>query len=138
MTVEPASAQTPTLQDVLQQKTSLVFTKETLQKSLEMLSEDLGIPVEIAGRDLQLEGITKNQSFGIEMRDQPAADILLAVMLRANPDRTASGPSDVKQKLVYVLRQQAGDQASVIVVTTRSAAERRGEKLPAVFVSPAN
>ncbi len=121
----------------LRQTTSLVFSKETLQKALEMLSEDIGVPLEIAGRDLQLEGITKNQSFGIDLHDQPAAEILLAVLLRANPDQTASGPTDVKQKLVYVLRQGEikgeGDQPGAIVVTTRSAANRRGEKLPAVF-----
>ncbi len=111
----------------LQHTTSLVFPKETLQRALEMLAEDVGVPLVIAGRDLQLEGITKNQSFGIELRDQPAAEILLAVLLRANPDRTASGPSDVKQKLVYVVRE------TEVVVTTRAAAAGRGEKLPAVF-----
>ncbi len=111
----------------LQRVTSLVFPKETLQKALEILAEDLGVPLNIAGRDLQLEGITKNQSFGLELRNRPAAEILLAVLLKANPDRTASGPSDVKQKLVYVVRD------AEVVVTTRSAARRRGEKLPAVF-----
>ena len=111
----------------LQRVTSLVFPKETLQKALEILAEDIGVPLKIAGRDLQLEGITKNQSFGLDLRDRPAAEILLAVLLKANPDRTASGPTDVKQKLVYVVRD------AEIVVTTRSAARRRGEKLPAVF-----
>ncbi|NOZ39582.1 MAG: hypothetical protein GXP24_05070 [Planctomycetes bacterium] len=132
-----SSAEPSGLAERLQQSTSLVFPKETLQRALEILSEDLGVPLEIAGRDLQLEGITKNQSFEIDLQDQPGAEILLAVLLRANPDRTASGPTDVKQKLVYVLRQGEikgeGDQPSVIVVTTRSAAARRGEKLPAVF-----
>ena len=117
--------------------TSLVFPKETLQAALEILSEDIGVPLKIAGRDLQLEGITKNQSFGIDLRNRPAAEILLAILLQANPDRTASGPTDVKQKLVYVVRQGEirgeGDPPGEIVVTTRSAAARRGEKLPAVF-----
>ena len=117
--------------------TSLVFPKETLQRALEILSEDIGVPLKIAGRDLQLEGITKNQSFGLDLRNRPAAEILLAILLQANPDRTASGPTDVKQKLVYVVRQGEisgeDDLPSVIVVTTRSAAARRGEKLPAVF-----
>ena len=117
--------------------TSLVFPKETLQAALEILSEDIGVPLKIAGRDLQLEGITKNQSLGLDLRDRPAAEILLAILLQANPDRTASGPTDVKQKLVYVVRQGEiggeGDQPNVIVVTTRSAAARRGEKLPDVF-----
>lgn len=113
----------------LQQTTSLVFPKETLQRALEMLSEDVGVPIQIAGRDLQLEGITKNQSFAIDLRNRPAKEILLAVLLRANPDRTATGAADIKQKLVYVVREREG----AIVVTTRTAAEKRSEKLPAVF-----
>ncbi len=117
----------------LQQTTSLVFPKETLQKALEMLAEDVGVPIQIAGNDLQLEGITKNQSLAIELRDRPGGEILLEVLLRANPDRTASGPTDVKQKLVYVIRKSTDGEPSAIVVTTRTAAKRRGEKLPDVF-----
>ncbi len=128
-----AATESLSLRQQLLQTTSLVFPKETLQSALEMLSEDIDVPIQIAGRDLQLEGITKNQSLGIDLREKPAAEILLAVLLRANPDKTASGPTDVKQKLVYVLREAQGDRHSVIVVTTRLAAARRGEKLPAVF-----
>lgn len=120
----------------LERPTSLVFPKETLEKALEMLAEDTGIPLEIAGRDLQLEGITKNQSFGLELRDQPAGEILLAVLRRANPDQTAEGPADPRQKLVFVVREATGDGPGKIVVTTRAAAARRGEELPAVFVAP--
>lgn len=119
----------------LQQTTSLVFPKETLQKALEILSDDLQVPIQIAGGDLQLEGITRNQSLAIELRDRPASEILLAILLRANPDRTATGPSDQKQKLVYVLRETANGKPGAIVVTTRAAATRRGEKLPDVFRS---
>lgn len=132
-TAQATDQQPNTLEARLKQQTSLVFPKETLQKALEILSEDLGVPIQIAGRDLQLEGITKNQSLAIELRDRPAAEILLEVILRANPDRTASGPTDTKQKLVYVIRQPSDSQPGAIVVTTRSAAARRGEKLPAVF-----
>lgn len=126
------AAEPQAIRQRLQQTTSLVFPKETLQRALEMLSEDLSVPIEIAGRDLHLEGITKNQSFALDLRNRPAEEILLAVLQRANPDQTASGPRDVKQKLVYVVRNRAG-QGSAIVVTTRSAAHDRNEKLPAVF-----
>jgi hypothetical protein len=126
-------ARPPTISQRLQQTTSLVFPKETLQRALEILSEDIGVPIEIAGRDLQLEGITRNQSLGLDLRDRPAAEVLLVVLERANPDRTASGPRDVKQKLVYVVREPIGQRPGAIVVTTRAAAGRRGDKLPAVF-----
>ena len=117
---------------LLQKVTSLAFPKETLQRALEMLSEDIGVPIQIAGRDLQLEGITKNQSFSLELRNRPAQEILLEVLLQANPDRTANGPMDPKQKLVYVVREPKNEKP-VIIVTTRAAALIREEQLPKVF-----
>ncbi len=122
-----------TIATKLQQITSLVFPKETLQQALEILAKDLGVPIQLRGSDLQLEGITKNQSFGLDLRDRSATEILLAVLQQANPDRSASGPADPRQKLVYLVREADGGQPGVIVVTTRSAAARRGDKLPAVF-----
>ncbi|MEM8944762.1 MAG: hypothetical protein AAGD11_06215 [Planctomycetota bacterium] len=127
------TAQPTSIEQRLAKTTSLVFPKETLERALEMLSEDLGVPVQIAGRDLQLEGITKNQSLALDLRERRADEVLLAILRRANPDRTASGPADDKQKLVYVVRAKADGQPGAIVVTTRAAASRRGEKLPAVF-----
>lgn len=120
------------LREKLATVTSMSFAKDTLEQALTLLSEDIGAKIEIVGRDLQLEGITKNQSFGIDLRDLPAEKILQAVLAQANPDRTATGLSDVKQKLVYVLRG-ANSADGVIVVTTRVAAEKRGDALPEVF-----
>lgn len=132
--VETAESLQPvTLEEKLAQITSLSFPKETLQRALEILAEDLGIAIEIAGRDLQLEGITKNQSFGLALKNRPGREILLAVLQQANPDHTATGPRDIKQKLVYVIRQRS-DGPSAIVVTTRTAARRRDEQLPDEFV----
>ncbi|MCG8448843.1 MAG: hypothetical protein MI725_04575 [Pirellulales bacterium] len=130
--VASGPAQTKSIAERLQQTTSLAFPKETLQRALEMLAKDVGIPIRIAGGDLQLEGITKNQSLSLDLRNRPAAEILLEVLLKANPDRTASGPADPKQKLVYVVSEDA-KQAGVVIVTTRSAARRRGDQLPQVF-----
>jgi len=129
---DPSSKLT-TVAEKLQKITSLSFTKETFERALEILSEDLGIAIKLRGSDLQLEGITKNQSFGIDLEDLPAREILLEVLQRANPDRSASGPADPKQKLVYVVRETVGDKPGVIVVTTRTAVAKRGIKLPAVF-----
>ena len=88
-----------------------------------MVGEDLGIPVVILGSDLQAEGITKNQSFGLEERDQPAREILRKIMIRANPDG----------KLIYVARAPAGGGAETLYITTRAGARQRGEDLPAEF-----
>ena len=122
-----------TLDEKLQRTTSLSFPKESLQQALQILSEDIGVPITILGRDLQLEGITKNQSLRLDLHDRLAGEILLEVLLRANPDRTARGADDLKQKLVYSIREASDAKPAEIVITTRAAAARRGERLPEVF-----
>jgi hypothetical protein len=107
--------------DPLQKKIALVFAKDTLEKSIQMLSDEIGVPIEIVGTDLQLEGITKNQSFGLEERDQPAVAVLKTILAKADP----------AGRLVYVIRSQDGGVA--IDITTRAAAEKRGDKLPPGF-----
>jgi len=107
--------------DPLQKKISLVFAKDTLEKSIQMLSDEIGVPMEILGSDLQLEGITKNQSFGLDERERPAAAILKTILAKADP----------AGRLVYVIRSRDGGMA--IEVTTRAAAEKRGDKLPPGF-----
>ena len=110
--------------DKLRQKTSLSFPRDTLEKSIQMLSEEIGLPIEILGNDLQLEGITKNQSFGLDEQNKTADEILQVILMRANPDG----------KLVYVFRGPgAGDS---VVITTRAAAAKRGDTLPPAFMTP--
>lgn len=122
-----------TLAERLQTTTSLSFARDTLETALQALSEDTGIEIELVGADLQLDGITKNQSFGLDLHDQSAAEILVAILRQANPDKTATSPADPKQKLVYVVVNKPDGEQS-IKVTTRSQAEKRGETLPRVFL----
>jgi hypothetical protein len=111
----------------LQKKTTLRFGREELEAALNMLSEDVGVPIAIRGRDLQLDGITRNQLFAIDVADRPADEILVEILRRANPDKTATGPADPRQKLVYVVGPDS------IIITTRAAATAKGETLPPVF-----
>jgi len=115
-------AATPTtVAERLKRRISLVFPANTLEKAVQLLSEDLGVPIVIQGADLQLEGITKNQTLrDLNERDQPAGEILRKVMLMAN----ANG------KLVYVVRSKEGGGEESLVITTRAAAAKRGDKLP--------
>jgi hypothetical protein len=121
-----------TLEEKLERPTSLKFARDTLDAALAQLSKDIGVAISIRGPDLQADGITKNQSFGIDIENKPAEEILLEILRLANPDKTAAGPNDVKQKLVYVVDKDARGGGQ-IVVTTRGAAVSRGEELPAVF-----
>jgi len=114
-----------TLTERLQQPVDIAFARDTLETAVQLLGEESGIPMDIAGGDLELEGITKNQSFGLEQRDVPAGAVLLTILTKSD-----GGTG----KLVYVVRQQAGEER--IVITTRAAAAKRKEALPEVFSSP--
>lgn len=117
--------------------TSLTFSKDSLERALELLAEDLGVEIVIQGADLQLDGITKNQSLGLDMRNRPAGEILVEILRRANPDRTATSPADPRQKLVYVVDPKAAAGRGRIIVTTRAAAAKRNDSLPSPFVPAA-
>ncbi len=125
------AAQPKTVWDKLKKNSNLAFGREPLIKAVELLEEEIGVKIEIQGKDLELDGITKNQSFGIEMRDKPAEEILLSIVQRANPEK-ADGPADEKQKLIYVVKENPGGE-DVIWITTRAAATKRGDKIPDVF-----
>jgi hypothetical protein len=128
------SAEPVTFEEKLAKNTSLVFSKDSLERALEMLAEDAGLDITIQGADLQLDGITKNQTLALDLRDRPAGEILLEILRRANPDRTATGPDDPRQKLVYVIEPSHKGARERIIVTTRTAAEKRGLRLPDAFL----
>jgi hypothetical protein len=118
-TADRAAAVPATAAAALKKNISLSFPRDTLERCLELLSKEIDTSITILGQDLQLEGITKNQSFGLDENDRPAEEVLRTVLQLANPDG----------KLVYVIRPlEAGREG--IFITTRSAAAKRKEALP--------
>ncbi len=112
-----------TVSEALKQKISLSFPREALDRAMETVSQEMGVPIVILGSDLQLEGITKNQSLAnVDQRDQPAAEILRELLKLANPEG----------KLIYVVKPDDQGQETVWI-TTRAAAAKRGDALPAGF-----
>lgn len=109
-----------TIAEKLQKKTSLSFPRNTLEMSIKMLGDDIGVDIVILGTDLQQEGITKNQSFGLDEREQPAGDILRKILVLSNP----------AGKLIYVIKPAEEGGAETLYVTTRAAAANRGDKIP--------
>ena len=105
----------------LQKKISLIFARDTLETSIQMLSDEIGIPMEILGGDLQLDGIPKNQSFALDERDKPAEAVLRAILAK----------SDSGGRLVYVIRKRDGVES--IEISTKAAAAKRGDTLPPGF-----
>lgn len=130
--VSAAPTAPATVQERLAKVTSLKFAKDTLEAALEQLSQDIGAPIVIRGPDLQADGITKNQSFGIDISDKPAEQILVEILKLANPDKTSPGPTDLRQKLVYIIEQKP-DKTEQVVITTRAKAKDRKDELPAAF-----
>ena len=116
------------LAEKLLKPVSIAFERESLETAVTILSQTLAVPITIEGRDLQLEGITRNQMLGLDVRSEAAEAALIEVLRRANPDPLATGPTDPRQKLVYVVRDGG------LVITTRAAAKRRGEPLPDGFL----
>jgi hypothetical protein len=119
-----ASSQTSnkpqTVAERLKKKTTLSFPRNTLEMSMKLLGDDIGVEIIILGNDLREEGITKNQSFGLDEKEQPADEILRKIMKLANPDG----------KLVYIIKPKEGGGEDVLYVTTRGAVKKRGDKLP--------
>lgn len=128
----PVATAAPSLVDLpiaerLRAPVTIQFRRESLETAVGILSDTLATPIEIRGRDLQLEGITRNQMLALDVTELPAADVLVQVLRKANPDPLAEGPADPRQRLVYVVGAEG------ITITTRAAAERRGDVLPEFF-----
>jgi hypothetical protein len=108
-------------QDKLEKTMTLMSVKNTLEKTIQMISSETGVPMTILVEDLQLEGITKNQNISIVERDKTGDHILRTALQKAGPEG----------KLVYVVSREKGIET--ILITTRAAARKRGDILPPGF-----
>jgi serine/threonine-protein kinase len=93
---------------------TITSTKDTLENSIGLLATLSGVPITINVAALQMEGITKNQSFGIDERDQPARNVLEAILAKA----------DTQGRLRTVLRA-TDDGKTAIDITTKQAVEEQ-------------
>jgi eukaryotic-like serine/threonine-protein kinase len=141
-----ASASPKSIADALQVKTSYSFQQQSLEFAMRDLAEDVkgnlkGAPFEFAikilGDDLKIDGITRNQSIrDFKQENQTVADILTALVRKANPITTVKDPAEKDQKLIWVIGpdpENAGKQ--IILITTRAAATTKKYNLPAPFVA---
>jgi serine/threonine protein kinase len=109
--------------EALERKITLSFPRESLESALALVAREIDVPIVILGADLQLEGITRNQSVNnFDQRDQPADAVLRKLLLLANPDG----------KLVYLLKPD-NSGCETVQISTRAAASKRGERLPRGF-----
>ena len=98
----------------LDQPATITSPKVTLENSIGLLATLSGVPITINVAALQMEGITKNQSFGLDERDQPARHVLEAILAKA----------DTKGRLRTVLRA-TDDGTTALDITTKQAIEEQ-------------
>ena len=91
--------------------------------------------IKIIGDDLKLDGITRNQSIrDFKQESKTVAEVLTALVRKANPVTTVKDPSEVDQKLLWVVGPHPDDaKKSIILITTRQMAEKKKYTLPDVF-----
>lgn len=114
---EPAK----TAAEGLKKKMALTFEREAFERTMEIISEEIGVPIEFMGGDLQAEGITRHKGLTVDEPEQPAGELIRKVLKMADPDG----------RLVYIVKPKK--DVETLVITTRAAAEARGDKLPAEF-----
>ena len=134
-----------TIEQALTLKTSFSFDSQSLEFAFRDLAEDVrtnllkGAPVDfqikIIGDDLKLDGITRNMSVrDFKQEDKTVAEVLTAIVRKANPVTTVKDPSEVDQKLLWVVGPDPDDpKKSIILITTRQMADKKKYTLPDVF-----
>ena len=132
------------LDEALKTVMSLKFDQMSLEFAMKAIEDDFSetygqlpfpFAVKIIGGDLELNGITRNQQVrGFDQPNKPLADILTALVMKANPVATVKAPSEVDQKLIWVTGPSPDDATKqIILITTRDAAASKGYTLPQVF-----
>ena len=120
---------------------SLEFAVRDLAQEIHNLHPDLPFPfaIQLVGRELEAEGITRNQQIrNFQVRQKPLQDILTQLVMQANPITTVKNPKEKDQKLVWVVapRPDPSDNTNIILITTRQAALKNRYKLPKPFQGP--
>lgn len=148
----PAATGPKTIEELLKLKSTLTFDAmafDTVMAQIQADGQELakGTPlgkggaqeftIKILGNDdLRPEGITQQQTVrDFKQENKTLAEILTAMVMRANPVTTVKEPTEVDQKLIWVIGPDPDNPSKqVVLITTRSAAARKKYKLPDVFV----
>ena len=69
-------------------KMALSFDRNDLNKVLDIVSTEIGIPIEMVGPDFLTAGITKNQSMGLMEPEQTVDKLLQTILMKADKDGT--------------------------------------------------
>ena len=122
------------LEQRLSKPITLIFGRDNLRNAIQQVAQESGIEIKIIGEDLEQEGITQNQSFGINLTHQSVQNILTAILKLANPTRGVRLTDDA-QKLIYIIKRESPANSPAIWITTRAAAADRGDTIPPIFTA---
>lgn len=141
----PAAGSSPrTMDDVLKLNTSFAFDSTSLEFAMRDLAAETrdvakGLPfefdIQIIGDDLKFDGITRNQTIrDFKQENKPVADVLTALVMKANPITTVKEPNELDQKLIWVVHTSPDDpNKPMVLITTRAKAAEKNYTLPPVF-----
>lgn len=130
----------PSLSEILHSKTSFEIKQDALERAAAALVAKVrkkgeAFEVRLVGKDLQIEGITRNQSIrDVSYKEKTVAEILTALVLKANPNTAIKDPDDPRLKLIWTIAPDPDNpDREIVLITTRQAAKTRGDKIPVVF-----
>ncbi len=133
-----------TIEELLTTKGSFAFDQSSLEFALRDIAlefnetySSLETPLEIQlmGTDLEKSSITRNQQItNFDVKDTPLEDILVKLVMQANPVPNITDPTVPDQKLIWVVWADPDNGGKKkILLTTRAAAIEKGYTMPKVF-----
>jgi hypothetical protein len=145
--VGPTAATGPkTLAEVLALKSKMEFAAQSLEFVMNDVAADAQevakgstfgkgganeFAIKIIGGDLEKDGITRNQTVRDFSQAGTIAEILTAIVIKANSGKPADDP---EQKLIWVVGPDPDNPAKeLILITTKAAAATKKYNVPAVF-----
>jgi len=146
-TVAAATPKGPkTLEEVMALKSKMEFAAQSLEFVMNDVMADAqevakGSPfgkggekeftIKILGDDLQLDGITRNQTVRDFKKEGTLAEILTEIVVTANSRKP---PDDPEQKLIWVIGPDPDNPAKeLVLITTKAQAAKKKYNVPAVF-----
>jgi serine/threonine protein kinase len=102
----------------LNEPISITSPRDSLEAYIQVLTRSTGVPISLNWSAMTLEGITKNQTFPFDAKQQPARDVLQAILRKA----------DSEGRLRAVLRG-TDDGKTSIDITTKQALKEQNEPL---------
>ncbi len=143
-TADPPTMARRSMKEILGLPIRIEIPQQSIEMALQHVREQVGrrlnstdsIEIELDGPALQAEGITRNQQVRDFRRDNVAlSDLLTGLVMVANPV-PAESPSHSDQKLVWVVSNELDRVGKrIILITTRTAADKNGHSLPSAFLA---